>query len=285
MREGGFFPFGLHGGKIECDNRLVHFHLRKRAPTVLFVALTLLISLNVFWDLSFLFRVVTVAFLFVTIVSRSWDLVPCALLFFFLYVGAYFFPSGVWHLPAGGFLAALLLTFLVLLPTNLFRSGFAWFRRGSLDQITLALVVITSLFAAVALGLWAMWTDYLGIGSSMIKSTRGTPTWLLLGVGVPGFALLNAFAEEAVYRGFLQEALRRRFPRQLLLVLALQASAFAAAHYFSGFPNGKMGYLMTFTYAMMLGYLRERAEGMLAPFLTHFTADVVIGILLFLLAY
>lgn len=224
------------------------------------------------------------ALLVCSIAAKADDIGPAALLFFLLYLGPLFlFPNFIWSVPAGGFLAALLFTYLCLLPTTWLKPALSWVKRGSLSQITLALVVITSLISLVALGLWAMWADYLGLGSSMMKGMRTTPAWLMLGIYVPVFALVNAFAEEAVYRGFLQEALKKRFPANLPLVLTLQASAFAAAHYRAGFPNGKLGYCMTFIYALMLGYLRERSEGMLAPFLAHVVADLMIGLLLFLL--
>ncbi|MGZ3694498.1 MAG: CPBP family intramembrane glutamic endopeptidase [Bdellovibrionota bacterium] len=216
--------------------------------------------------------------------TNAEDIGPAVLLFCALYFGPIFiFPNFIWSVPAGGFLASLLLTSICLLPTPWLKPAFTWARRGSLDQTTLALVILTSFISVIALGLWAMWSNYLGVGSAMMKGMRSTPSWLLLGIYIPVFALVNAFSEEVIYRGFLQEALRKRFPQKIRLVLAMQASAFAAAHYRAGFPNGKLGYLMTFSYAMMLGYLRERSEGMLAPFLAHVVADFMIGVLLFLL--
>jgi membrane protease YdiL (CAAX protease family) len=218
------------------------------------------------------------------VVTRSENVGPGAVLLFFLFLGpSLLFPDAVWSVPAGGFFTALLLTMFCLWPTPWFKPGLSWMRRGSLDQTTLALVAITSLVSVIALALWAMWSDYLGLGSSMMKGMRTTPTWLMLGVYIPLFALVNAVAEECVYRGFIQEALRKCFPRNLALVLVVQASAFAAAHYYAGFPNGKLGYAMTFAYALMLGFLRERSRGMLAPILAHIVADFVIGLLLFLL--
>jgi membrane protease YdiL (CAAX protease family) len=224
------------------------------------------------------------ALLVCCIAAKAEDIGPAALLFFMLYFGPIFlFPDAVWKVPAGGFLASIALTCLCLLPTPWMKPALSWVKRGSLNQTTLALVVITSLVSVLALGLWAVWADYLGVGSAMMRSMRSTPGWLLVGVYIPVFALVNAFAEETVYRGFLQEALKKRFPNRMGLVLTMQASAFAAAHYRSGFPNGKIGYLMTFSYALMLGFLRERSEGMLAPYLAHVAADLMIGILLFLL--
>jgi membrane protease YdiL (CAAX protease family) len=223
-------------------------------------------------------------FLGCTLYRRAWDLLPSALLLFFMFVGSRFYPEWVWKIPTAPFLIPLLLTWFTCLPFAHLRPGFNWLRIGNLDQITWFLVVLISLISALALILWALWTNYLGVATQMLGSLREVPLWFMLLVGIPGFALANALAEEAVFRGVLQDVLEKRFTNRLWLVIGVQASAFAAAHYQHGFPNGKIGYAMTFTYACMLGFLRKRTEGMLAPYVAHVTADAVIGITLVLLA-
>jgi membrane protease YdiL (CAAX protease family) len=48
-------------------------------------------------------------------------------------------------------------------------------------------------------------------------------------------------------------------------------------------PERAVGYLMTFGYAMMLGYLRQRTKGILAPYIAHIIADTTIaGLLVYL---
>lgn len=218
------------------------------------------------------------------IYRREWDLLPCALVFLFMYQGDQWLPSWLFQLPTAPFLVPFLISLLICLPFPGLRAQFGWFRKGSPDQVTWLLVALTSLVSALSLILWALWTDYLGIASSMLSTFRQVPVWFMLLLGIPGFALLNAFAEEVIYRGVLQEALGKRFGNNLPLVLCAQASAFAAAHFLAGFPNGKVGYLMTFLYALMLGYLRERSKGLLAPYVAHVMADLVIGITLLLLS-
>lgn len=89
------------------------------------------------------------------------------------------------------------------------------------------------------------------------------------------FSTLNAFAEEVVYRGiFLEAALQARIIP--IIAVLLQASAFAAIHFQAGFPNGFAGYFMTFVYGTALGILRYETKGILAPFITHIMADLVI---------
>jgi membrane protease YdiL (CAAX protease family) len=215
---------------------------------------------------------------------RAWAFCPCALLLFFMYVASRYYPQWVWRVPTAGFVVPLLLTALSCAPFTQLRAPFVWLRKGNLDQVTWFLVVLTSLISALALILWALWTDYLGVATQMMAPLRDAPRWFSFFVVVPGFALANAAAEELVYRGVLQHAFETAFPTRPLLTLALQASAFAAAHFQAGFPNGWLGYLMTFAYALMLGYLRWRTRGMLAPWAAHVAADAVIGVTLVLLA-
>jgi len=56
----------------------------------------------------------------------------------------------------------------------------------------------------------------------------------------------------------------------------LQAWLFGAMHYLQGFPNGGWGLVMAAVYGLMLGWLRRRSQGMLAPWLAHICADMVI---------
>ena len=226
----------------------------------------------------------SLVFFLVALYRRAWPLVPCALLLFFMYVASRYYPHWVWRVPTAGFFVPLLLMFLCCLPFARLRARFLWLRKGNLDQVSWSLVALTSLVSALALILWALWTDYLGVATQMMAPLRETPRWFSYLVIVPGFALANAAAEELVYRGVLQDALELAFPTRAWLVLGLQASAFAAAHLQAGFPNGLMGYAMTFVYAVMLGYLRQRTRGMLAPWVAHVMADAVIGVTLVLLA-
>lgn len=248
------------------------------------VVTLLAVSLGSLARLPLLIQLPCLAFFALVLATRNLDLLPAAALALFTYVGAQFFPEAVWAVPSAGFLLPLVLCGLASYPSAQARAAWGWLRVGKADLGAVLLAIITSLLAAGALILWAFWTDNLGAGAAVLRDYQGVPRWFLFLVGVPVFALLNAATEEAIFRGVFLSALVARFPGQVRLALVLQALAFAAAHYWAGFPNGKAGLLMTFIYAMMLGWLRLRSRGMLLPFLTHFSADVVIGILLIVLA-
>jgi membrane protease YdiL (CAAX protease family) len=100
------------------------------------------------------------------------------------------------------------------------------------------------------------------------------PLWLLPLVGI-GFAIGNAAMEEFVFRGVIMQAIDSAFGAGWLSVI-VQAWLFGVMHFLQGFPNGWWGLAMTFVYGIMLGAIRRRAQGMLAPWLAHVCADMVI---------
>lgn len=248
------------------------------------LALLSLISLTPWLGTVTLLQFACVFTLGIVFRQRAWAVLPAALLFSFLFFGPMLLPGDLWRLPMAHFLLPLALTGFICLPFSALSREFRWIRRGEADTASWLLALTTCLVAVIAMLLWTSWTDNLGAGAGMVNELRGIPRWFLLLFGVPVFAFLNALVEEAIYRGVLQESLERVFPHQLSLSLGLQASAFAAAHYAAGFPNGVTGYLMTFVYALALGHLRRRTGGMLLPFLTHFSADLLIGYTLVMLA-
>jgi membrane protease YdiL (CAAX protease family) len=178
------------------------------------------------------------------------------------------------------FLLPLIVATLIILPFKATRRALGWLRIGTIDRLSWILLGVTSIVSVVALLVWAYWTDNLGLGIKNMQAFSQYPLWLMVAVVVPVFALINAALEEAVYRGILQQGLMHVLTNNAL-ILILQASAFAAAHFAAGFPNGAMGYLMVFTWGSMLGYLRIRTNGMLIPYLAHVMADLVIGYTLY----
>lgn len=93
------------------------------------------------------------------------------------------------------------------------------------------------------------------------------------------FSLGNAAIEEFVYRGIILQALDSAAGSGFLSLL-VQAWLFGALHFREGFPNGTLGVMMTVIYGIMLGSLRRRSQGMLAPWAVHVIADCVIFMIL-----
>jgi membrane protease YdiL (CAAX protease family) len=101
------------------------------------------------------------------------------------------------------------------------------------------------------------------------------PLWFLPLAGV-AFALLNSAVEEAIFRGIFLQALDSAVgPGTSSLVI--QAVFFGWLHYSEiGFPKGLAGVAMASVYGLLLGYLRYRSQGMLAPWLAHAGTDIAV---------
>lgn len=156
------------------------------------------------------------------------------------------------------------------------RRGVLWFRPGRLDKGVGVWMLAFSVGSAAALVGWFFWLKPdLSIHFAQIPVL---PLYLLPLAGL-GFALLNAVMEEVVFRGILMSALDSTLGRPLFSLVA-QAVVFGFFHYEKGFPNGMWGVLMTFAYGLMLGWLKNRSNGLLAPMITHLSADLTIFVIL-----
>jgi membrane protease YdiL (CAAX protease family) len=155
---------------------------------------------------------------------------------------------------------------------------FGLFSLGKIKNIKIWLaIVFVSIVASTSLVLWGLWTDNLGVGAAMIIELKRHETILLL-LLIPLITLLNAIVEETVFRGIIQTELSKIFTNSTAVLI--QAFLFAAFHYAGGFPNGIMGFGMTFVYACALGVMRHKVKGLLTPIITHWLADLTIVIFL-----
>ncbi len=154
-----------------------------------------------------------------------------------------------------------------------------WFRRGKLDGATWRLIAASLAVSATALVVWFSLAkpDY----SQVLGMFPKLPTYALF-AGVVVFAMLNAALEETIYRGVVMGALDAALGVGAAPVI-LQAVVFGIVH-IGGFPRGAIGIGLATIYGLMMGAVRRRAAGMLAPWIAHVGTDVAIGtILLFTL--
>jgi hypothetical protein len=150
-----------------------------------------------------------------------------------------------------------------------------WFHLGTVDKYAwlggLSIAVISSL----ALYLWtAITKPNLSDLLSLIPN-QSMSTLIIVGIG---FALINSFVEESIYRGILWVAFEKAFGN-IVAVTLLQSAIFGIAH-IQGFPRGPIGVAMAFVYGIMLGAIRHRSRGLLAPMIVHFVADLTIYVIL-----
>ncbi len=159
----------------------------------------------------------------------------------------------------------------------------AIWRKGEIDSVSLFFSVLLVLVSALALLLWASMSNNLGAGMGLVRDLHEIPK-LYLYLFVPIFALVISTIEEVTYRGIVQGGLNSIFTEAWYIPILISAFLFASAHFANGFPNGTLGFLLSFFYGTGLGYLRWRTGGLLLPFISHFFADLVIGFVLVFLA-
>ncbi len=260
----------------ECRLPLMTANHKRSVERFLLVVIILLVNLVLGVRQDSFYQIAFGAILAITLFSGTWNVLHLSLFLFLMSLNSVLFPDLTSNVPSAKFLLPLSTSTAILVLFFRGRLSLAWAGKGAIDRVSLILICATGVVSAAALILWALRTENLGAGVHMVQGFSKYPKWLLFGFGVPLFALANAFAEEAIFRGIMQSALDRAFGRKSV-VLILQASSFAAFHFVSGFPNGYTGYLMALIYGIMLGYLKKRSGGLLAPYSTHVMADLAIG--------
>jgi membrane protease YdiL (CAAX protease family) len=156
------------------------------------------------------------------------------------------------------------------------RKSVLWIRPGRLGVDIWLLVALFVLISSGALMAWkAVGRPDLGPCRANIPAM---PLWLLPFAGV-AFALINSAVEEAIFRGILLQALDSAVGAGIIS-LVIQAVFFGWMHYSEvGCPKGLSGVAMASAYGLLLGYLRYRSRGMLAPWLAHAGTDIGVFII------
>jgi membrane protease YdiL (CAAX protease family) len=204
-----------------------------------------------------------------------WSRSPAALhvtIFALLAVLAYRTPEfGSHPFPL---LNALLGYAVVVMCTRRLRESLGWLHTGSLEPGVLRLIFGTAAASLIALPIWFALTDRELTGITAIAEV---PVWALAPTGV-FFALVNAGVEEAAFRGVLLDSIHSAVGSTGALFI--QAAAFGIAHYAHGVPDGPWGAALSGGYGLMLGVIRLRSRGMLAPWIAHAITDAAIFVMI-----
>lgn len=151
------------------------------------------------------------------------------------------------------------------------RTGLRLGRLAPADLWSVAGVVVTS--TSVLLVFCRVAPPRIGTGASFL--TALTP-WSIVIAGV-AFALLNALVEELLFRGAVLHHLGHALGRWTAVLV--QALAFGMLH-LNGYPYGPVGVGLAFMYGLLLGAMRLRSGGLLAPWIAHVLTDLVIFVLI-----
>ena len=144
-------------------------------------------------------------------------------------------------------------------------------------NLTLTGIVGLLGFALIMAWVWLFRPD---LSDQVATVPQASPFALIL-FGL-AFAVLNSFAEEAVYRGVFMHAMEATVG-SAPLALALQAVVFGLMHV-RGFPSGPYGMIIAAFVGLAFGYLRLRTRGILAPWLAHAIVNAFMILYLVILA-
>ena len=105
----------------------------------------------------------------------------------------------------------------------------------------------------------------------LVNSSKNTWWWVIAG----GAVLLAPLIEEILYRGIVQQSLRRLKVNRWLAIL-LTSGLFALMH-IAVLPDSTMiaGLMALFTVSMVFGWLREQTGRLIAPILAHVVFNAV----------
>ncbi|MEI1276984.1 type II CAAX endopeptidase family protein [Leptospira venezuelensis] len=243
----------------------------------LFIFLSIAVfSVSVFEEVRALFVVPVLLFLFLLIGFQfKWKslLYLNIPLFVLTFINIFPYAKNLWP---GTLILALFFYFFAFLKIR--KAGLLrWWAKGEISKQVLGLSVLFIFSASIALFLWFYLLDP-DISDIKENFPKGDiPVLIAAGIG---FAIINAIAEEFLFRGILFEALMTaRF--SLFWALAVQALSFGILHLY-GFPRGWVGVVLAGIYGLMTGLIRILSKGIYYPVLVHFFADITIaGIVMF----
>ncbi len=151
-----------------------------------------------------------------------------------------------------------------------------WLRRGRIDRMTTALMGASALVVPLVLAGWLRFA-HPSLDAFRDQLPDGVSARALVAIGAV-FAFGNALLEESIWRGVLMESLDRGLGRGVASI-AVSAVSFGVAHV-AGFPRGVFGVLLAAFSGVLLGVIRRRSEGLLAPMITHVLVDTAVFALL-----
>ena len=234
--------------------------------TVIIITVTLQAALTLLPVGLLPIAVVIAGVLFISaLLMRDPTVVHVTLLNFAIAIGIVIFPWPFF------FVIPLAIYAVIVIATPSLRQTLLWWRLGKLDLYVWQIITLIVFASSAALLLW-FFLFHPDLSYILILIPSWNPLLLIL-CGL-SFSLVNAAIEETIYRGVIMQGLDASFGANHISLI-FQAVLFGTIH-IHGVPGGNIGVVMAGIYGLMLGSLKRFAFGMLAPFIAHVFADIVI---------
>ncbi len=182
------------------------------------------------------------------------------------------------NIPQIYFLLPMAIYLPIVFSVRKLKQEIMWLTPGKIDTVSSILIIAVIVVTAASLYAWAMFSS--SEISAFGKFIPDIPIYFLILYGL-AFPLFNSLFEEFISRALLYDGFAALF-RNGAVVITLQATVFAIWHV-NGFPGGITGVTMVFAWSILLGILRYRTRGILAPLIAHYFADLSIAIILYVL--
>ncbi len=147
-----------------------------------------------------------------------------------------------------------------------------WFTAGAITRDVILVAAASFLLSAGVLVVW-----YLMVRPNIDDIIRTfVPDWPFATLVLGGllFSMFNAAVEEVAYRGVVMNALDTTIGVGTMSLIG-QAVAFGLLH-IHGFPRGWSGVALACVFGILMGLIKRRSGGLLAPWATHVCTDAVI---------
>ena len=186
------------------------------------------------------------------------------------------FPPGTWLI---NILMAAAMTMALTKAIPTLRRLAIPFPRGHFDKGTIVYSLLIVIVSTIALIIWKALAKP-DIRALIDTALNIEPKYIL--PAIIAFPIFNAIAEEVMFRWILWDGLADLIESSIMVII-VQALVFGLSHH-PGFPNGWLGVGMAAVYGLMLGYIRQRSEGLWPPIATHIFADITIVLIVFISA-
>jgi membrane protease YdiL (CAAX protease family) len=150
-----------------------------------------------------------------------------------------------------------------------------WLKAGTLSKTVIILMSIVIITSSSALLLWYFIAD--PDISDLQNSFPKSGLFMLIIYGIL-FSVFNSIWEEFIIKGILWDGLER-LTLNFIVLNTIQAVLFGVLHK-NGFPRGLTGAILAGVYGFLIGIIRRKSKGLLAPCITHAFADATIFVIL-----